>query len=228
MRPTHLIWLALASPAFAQAPEVAMLSDLQGRVEVRSEAAWIAGRLDQGLAIGDGVRTWPRSSAEIHFVDGTVLMLTERTRIRITTALFNPGEAPVPIQVALAAGGVDVRAGRQPLSVASADGGVVEVAPGESAFVSIQGEGPAARLLAGPPQQLVSVDVVPDALGPPDVRGGPEPGAAPAGSPAAAPGAAAAGTIEVGGGGHVVIPDLPAPAETPPTQVRVRVRVRTP
>ncbi|MEZ4474879.1 MAG: hypothetical protein R3F60_29640 [bacterium] len=221
----------LALPAAAQAPEVALLSDLQGRVEVRAEAAWAPGRLDQGLGIGDGVRTHAQSTAEIQFVDGTVLMLTERTRIRITTALFNPADAPVTTQIALAAGGVDVRAGRLPLRVTADGSPPVDVPPGGAAHVELPG--PGAVLTAGAPTERVSVDVAP----PPPVRSGPValplPGSVPAAGPTlVVPGAAAAGTIEVGGGGQVVIPDLPAPADAsadvPATRVRVRVRVRTP
>lgn len=230
---TGIAVVFLASSGWARSPEVAMVTDLVGRVEVeQSPTPWRAAALDEGLLLGDGMRTWERSNAELRFVDGTVLMLSERTRMRITTALFNPAEAPAPIQVALAAGGLEVRAGRAPLEVSAAGGAVERVAPGESAYIEVAPPGAPGGLRQGPPRMTVSVDIAPE----PSIQ-------LPNGTPTAIdPGA--------GGGGSAgevrpvnPMPEAPLPAppdpiiepeEVPPTpdptpgptQVRVRVEVR--
>lgn len=225
--PLEIIALFMAGTALAQPPEVALLTDLVGRVEVQPEgAAWGAATLDAGLLLGDSVRTWDQSNAEIRFVDGTMLMLSERTRVRITTALFNPAEAPAPIRVALAAGALDVRAARAPLEVRVEGGAHHRVEPGEAAHIELTGT----RLDVGPPRMLMSTDFAPPGEPPAPERG---PAADPAVERDTAPEAAPTPTTPVEALPEEPLPPIEEPmiepeAETPArTRVRVKVKVRT-
>ena len=143
-------------------PEVALLTDLEGRVEMRPSSAhtWSAAYLDQRLAIQNDVRTWQRSNAELRFVDGSVLMLSEQTRLNITTALFDPRRAPPEVRIALAAGGVDVRTGSAPLTVTAGSGATHVIGPRQSTHVRLIGDGTRASLVAGPARMLATVDVL--------------------------------------------------------------------
>jgi hypothetical protein len=171
-----LLSLALMGTVQAQ-PEVALVTDLEGRVERRRSTgpAWKSVHLDESLALKDGVRTWERSNAELRFVDGSVLMLTERTRMRISTALFDPQQAPPEIRVALAQGGLDVRTAAAPLVVQTDSGATHTVPPFDSAHVRVVGTAERASLVAGPARLFVSADLD-GTLTPPDpqIEGGAE------------------------------------------------------
>lgn len=161
-----LLLLGSATLGAAHAtPEVALLTDLQGRVEMRHTAdqAWDAAYLDQRLSIQNDVRTWQRSNAELRFVDGSVLMLSEQTRLKITTALFDARQAPPEVRVALAAGGVDIRTGSSPLTVTAGSGATHIIGPRQKAHVRLIGEGTRASLVAGPARMLSTVDVADEA-----------------------------------------------------------------
>lgn len=161
-----LLLLGSATLGAAHAtPEVALLTDLQGRVEMRHTAdqAWDAAYLDQRLSIQNDVRTWQRSNAELRFVDGSVLMLSEQTRLNITTALFDARQAPPEVRVALAAGGVDIRTGLSPLTVTAGSGATHVIGPRQKAHVRLIGEGNRASLVAGPARMLSTVDVAGEA-----------------------------------------------------------------
>lgn len=144
-------------------PPVALVADLEGRVEVRTtpNAGWSDAWLDQRLQLSNGVRTWKQSNAELRFVDGSVLMLSQQTRLVISTALFDAGAAPPEIRVALKAGGVDVRTGRAPLTVTAKSGAQHRFGPGERAHVRIVGDGARASLIVGQPRMLAGVDIEP-------------------------------------------------------------------
>jgi hypothetical protein len=141
-------WLAIVALFTPQSPpDVATVTDLRGTVQVRRGASepWDAARLDDGLKVDDAVRTHPRSAAELRFVDGTVLLLGERTRVSIRLALFNPEKAPPEIQVALAQGRIETTAGTAPLVIYGPNDDHVLIPAGTSARVAI--EGPNLRLL---------------------------------------------------------------------------------
>lgn len=220
-----------ALPAHAAPPEVALLTDLLGRVEIRQEPApWRPATLEEGLLLGDAVRTWERSNAEIRFVDGTMLMLSERTRVRISTALFNPGEAPPPIQVALAAGALDVRTGRAPLEVQVDGGGARRIEPGVAAHVEVRGEGSAGQILVGPPRMPVTTDFAPPPVADTPERPEPEPAVernAPdqGGNAAAGPAPPAPEAPPPPFDEPLVEPEEETPPSAP-TRVRIRVKVR--
>jgi hypothetical protein len=195
--------LLLLGVAHADPPDVAVVSDLRGQVErrVEAEAPWNAIGLDEAVRLRDEVRTGDQSLAELRFVDGTVLALGEKTRLRISLALFDPDQAPPEIRVALA-GEADVRVGTAPLLVETADG-ARRFEPGT-----------VVRLRDGPG----GLDVLPG-----------EPAVPPSGS-ILAPGRAAAGVIAPDAVRGDVAPSETAPPSSPPpagrTGIRVHVRVR--
>jgi hypothetical protein len=153
---------ALPTPAQAErasAVEVAMVTDLAGRVERQPQAIthWAAVALDEGIALFDAMRTWERSTAELRFVDGTVVMLDEKTRLRISPVLFDPAQAPEEVRLALAEGSAEVRAGTARLWVDTPDGMRHAVAPGEAVRISV-GDGPHLPRV-GPPTELMPADL---------------------------------------------------------------------
>lgn len=158
-----LLMLGLLTGLAHALPAVALVADLEGRVEVRTapQAAWSAAWLDQRLQLQNGIRTWKQSNAELRFVDGSVLMLSQQTRLEISTALFDPSAAPPEIRVALKSGGVDVRAGRTPLVVTASNGATHRFSPGARAHVRVVGDGERASLIVGQPRMLAGVDVEP-------------------------------------------------------------------
>lgn len=128
-------WLALVALLTPPPPpDVATVTDLRGTVQLRrgADVPWDAARLDDGLKVDDAVRTHPRSAAELRFVDGTVLLLGESTRISIRLALFNPDRAPPEIQVALAQGKVESTAGGAPLTIVGPNDHRVVLSPGDT------------------------------------------------------------------------------------------------
>ncbi len=139
--------------------EVAMVTDLAGRVERQPHTieAWSAVALDEGVRLFDGMRTWARSTAELRFVDGTVVMLDEKTRLRISPVLFDPAEAPEEVRLALAAGAAEVRAGERRLYVATPDGAQHVVEPGGSLRVAVGDDPRAPRV--GPPTSPMPIDL---------------------------------------------------------------------
>lgn len=166
------------SPAHAEraaAVEVAMITDLAGRVErqPRADETWASVGLDEAVALFDAMRTWERSTAELRFVDGTVVMLDEKTRLRISPMLFDPSQAPQEVQLALAAGAAEVRAGTRRLWIDTGDGAPEALEPGASVRISADAGG--------------GVDVgVPGEPTPSDIergRGQPDDGAKPAAPP---------------------------------------------
>lgn len=150
-----LLLVCLSAPALA-APVVGTVSDLLGTVERRlgPSGAWRAATLDEGVAIGDGVQTRAQSAAQLTFVDGTVLALGERTRLAISTLLFDPEQAPPEIQVALRQGEADVHVARVPLVMRLPSGDEARFAPGTATRVRWQGgrleREPLPRLLIAP------------------------------------------------------------------------------
>ncbi|MCB9542028.1 MAG: FecR domain-containing protein [Myxococcales bacterium] len=165
------------APAHAEraaAVEVAMVTDLAGRVERQPQALqkWAAVALDEGVALFDALRTWERSTAELRFVDGTVVMLDEKTRLRISPVLFDPAQAPEEVRLALAEGAAEIRAGKTRLWVETPDGARHPVDPGEALRISV-GEDPRAPRV-GPPTQPLPVDLEAD----PPTRDRPAPGGA--------------------------------------------------
>lgn len=118
----------------AEPIEVALVADLSGKVERRAAAdrEWGPTTLDAPLFIDDGVRTHARSLAELRFVDGTLVAIDERTRLRITVTLFDLDQAPREIQLALAEGDATVRAGRSRVNLVAPDGAVTVVEPGQT------------------------------------------------------------------------------------------------
>ncbi len=137
--------LALAvigpTPAHAErgaAVEVAMVTDLAGRVERQPQTAeqWSNVGLDEPVALFDAMRTWASSTAELRFVDGTVVMLESKTRLRISPMLFDPSQAPREVQLALASGAAEIRAGNRRLWIDLGDGEQRAVEPGSTLRVS--------------------------------------------------------------------------------------------
>lgn len=182
---TTVITAGFTLPTSAQAErtaavEVAMVTDLAGRVERQPQAItnWAAVALDEGIALFDAMRTWERSTAELRFVDGTVVMLDEKTRLRISPVLFDPAQAPEEVRLALAEGSAEVRAGTARLWVDTPDGLRHAVAPGEAVRISV-GDGPHLPRV-GPPTELM----------PADLERGPMP------APSDGPGAGAGGAFD--------------------------------
>ena len=163
-RALTLFALAWTMSAAAEPVEVALLADLAGRVEHRltGTEAWRGASLDAPLFIDDGVRTHARSLAELRFVDGTLVAMDERTRLKISVTLFDVEQAPEAIRVALAEGSATVRAGRSRVNLVGADGTTRTLEPGDTA--TIGASGPA----IGPSAQPPATPVVPalDPLGP--------------------------------------------------------------
>lgn len=164
----------LPAPAQAEraaAVEVAMVTDLAGRVERQPQARekWAAVTLDEGVALFDAMRTWERSTAELRFVDGTVVMLDEKTRLRISPVLFDPAQAPEEVRLALAEGAAEIRAGKTRLWVETPDGVRHPVDPGEALRISVGDDPRDPRV--GPPTSPMPADFEAD---PParDRRGG--------------------------------------------------------
>lgn len=135
-------------PLFAHAErsaavEVAMVTDLAGRVErqPRTIELWSRVGLDEAVALFDAMRTWEQSTAELRFVDGTVVMLDEKTRLRISPMLFDPSQAPQEVQLALAEGSAEVRAGTRRLWIDTGDGEPKSIEPGGAARLTAGGGG---------------------------------------------------------------------------------------
>lgn len=213
-----LLW-AVAAPADT-APAVAVVTDLRGRVERRAadDEAWTAVGLDEGLWLEDQVRTGPRSLAELRFVDGTVLALGERTRLRISLALFDPDQAPPEIRVALLAGETDVRTGSAPLVVTAPDGSERRIPPGAAAHIRLVGPPTAPALDGGPPRPGLAADFEPPSLPPDDLA-----------PPLHLPAGAVPGDLDplrAVPGDAVLPPSAPPLPEPGPTGIGVRVRVR--
>lgn len=140
--------LPLMAPDVAHAErkaavEVAMVTDLAGRVERQPPAIteWSRVGLDEAVALFDAMRTWESSTAELRFVDGTVVMLDEKTRLRISPMLFDPSQAPQEVQLALAAGAAEIRAGNRRLWVDTGDGEPTAIEPGSKRRVTAAGDG---------------------------------------------------------------------------------------
>jgi hypothetical protein len=118
-------------------PEVALVADRVGAVERREAdgSAWDEAALEEALRLLDDVRTGARSTAELRFVDRTLLAIGEKTRLRISLALFDVRRAPEEIRVALLAGHIDVavHASARPLRVDGVEGEPARLAPGQRA-----------------------------------------------------------------------------------------------
>lgn len=161
--PVRLVGLTALLAASARAtPVVGTVSDLLGTVERRPgpSGGWRPAQLDEGVAIGDGVQTRVQSAAQLTFVDGTVLSLGERTRLAISTLLFDPAQAPPEIQVALRQGQADVHVARVPLVMRLPSGEEARFAPGTATRVRWQ----AGRLEREPlPRLLIAPRIFEDA-----------------------------------------------------------------
>ncbi len=149
-------------PLFAHAErnaavEVAMVTDLAGRVErqPRTVELWSRVGLDDAVALFDAMRTWDSSTAELRFVDGTVVMLDEKTRLRISPMLFDPSQAPQEVRLALAAGSAEVRAGTGRLWIDTGDGEPKAIEPGGAARVTAE---PGGGVEVGLPRSPTSTD----------------------------------------------------------------------
>lgn len=174
--PALLAAFAFAAPAHAErtgAVEVAMVTDLAGKVERQPQRAdlWSRVGLDDAVALFDAMRTWESSTAELRFVDGTVVMLDEKTRLRISAMLFDASRAPQEVQLALAAGSAEVRAGSRRLWVDDGSGAPRAVEPGAAVRLTV-GQG---GVEIEPPGAPIPVDFE---------RGTPTPGDRPAREPA--------------------------------------------
>ncbi|MCA9542168.1 MAG: hypothetical protein KC620_24900 [Myxococcales bacterium] len=157
MRKLILLTLLFATPALAErAPtvEVAMVTDVAGQVERQPDRQpdWSPLSLDDAIRLYDALRTWARSAAELSFVDGTIVLLGEKTRLRISTALFDASRAPEPVRLALAEGTAEVYAGRLPVLI-DAGGTQRRVEPGDAVKVSV-GDEAAPALEIGVPSGL--------------------------------------------------------------------------
>lgn len=179
---TTVITAGVARPTPAQAErtaavEVAMVTDLAGRVERQPQAIthWAAVALDEGIALFDAMRTWERSTAELRFVDGTVVMLDEKTRLRISPVLFDPAQAPEEVRLALAEGSAEVRAGTARLWVDTPDGMQHAVAPGEAVRISVGDDPHLPRV--GPPTGPMPADLERGPMPAPSAGAGPGAGA---------------------------------------------------
>ncbi len=133
--------LLLASNALAARPEVAVVTDLRGQVQRQPEAQkrWTTAALDEALALLDSIRTGVQSKTELRFIDRTVLAVGEKTRLRISLALFDVKEAPEELQVALLEGHIDVDVHQTalPLVVAAESGDEARLAPGRRARIRL-------------------------------------------------------------------------------------------
>ncbi|MCB9523997.1 MAG: FecR domain-containing protein [Myxococcales bacterium] len=133
--------LGAPGPAAARSPAVAVVTDLVGAVHHQGEAkaAWTPAALDDGLALLDLIRTGARSKTEMRFVDRTVLGVGEKTRLRISMALFDVQQAPEAVRVALLAGQFDtaVAAAGRPLEVSAPSGDRQRIQPGRRARVRL-------------------------------------------------------------------------------------------
>jgi len=87
-------WVALvAAPADARADAGARIVGVTGDVHVESPGGTVAARVDAVVAAGDRIVTGERSSASLRLGDGSLLVLGERTRLRMTRALADAGSA---------------------------------------------------------------------------------------------------------------------------------------
>ncbi len=141
MRGLLLLLLATTVQAADPPPEVAVVTDLRGRVErlPGETEAWTVAWLDQALRLLDHIRTGERSKTEMRFVDRTVLAVGEKTRLRISLALFDVRNAPPEIRLALLEGQIDVDVHQTalPLVVKAPDGEEVTLGPGRRARLRI-------------------------------------------------------------------------------------------
>lgn len=133
--------LMLAASAAWAAPEVAVVTDLKGTVERQpgETQGWKVAWLDEALHLLDFIRTGARSKTEMRFVDRTVLAVGEKTRLRISLALFDVRAAPPEIRLALLDGRIDVEVHRtaMPLVVEAPTGEPVTLAPGRRARLRV-------------------------------------------------------------------------------------------
>ena len=136
-----MLLLVGAGARGADAPEVAVVTDLTGQVERQPDEAkgWKAAWLDEALLLLDLIRTGARSKTEMRFVDRTVLAVGEKTRLRISLALFDVRSAPPEIRLALLDGhiDVDVHQTAMPMVVTAPDGEKVTLGPGRRARLRI-------------------------------------------------------------------------------------------
>ncbi len=133
-------FLLLLSVAAAARPDVAVVTDLKGDVQRQPEGAQFSqAALDEALALLDVLRTGVQSKTELRFVDRTLLAIGEKTRLRISLALFDVDRAPEEIRVALLMGHVDVDVARtaMQLVVQAESGQEVRLAPGRRARVRL-------------------------------------------------------------------------------------------
>jgi hypothetical protein len=139
MRAWIMGWV-LCSVAYAS-PDVAVVTDLRGDVRHQAGEAqpWRSAALDDGLALLDLIHTGVRSKTEMRFVDRTVLGIGEKTRLRISMALFDVQQAPEGVRVALLAGQIDAAVHRtaRPLVVRAPDGSEARLTPGQRARVRL-------------------------------------------------------------------------------------------
>ncbi len=132
------IWLLLTASGALAGPDVAVVTDLSGRVEQGDRRGWRAAWLDQGVVALNQVRTGPEALAELRFLDRTVLALGADTRLRIIQTPFETRDAPA-VRLLLLAGVVDVKLHHtsMPLVVEAPDGAEVRVTRGRAARLRI-------------------------------------------------------------------------------------------
>lgn len=89
-----VVWLALAAaPGAARADTGARIVGVTGDVHVETVGGTVSARLDAVVAAGDRIVTGERSSASLRLGDGSLLVLGERTRLRMTRVLADAGSA---------------------------------------------------------------------------------------------------------------------------------------
>ena len=104
-----IIYITLLSSTLAVAkapdPSVATVTDLRGSVGHQRNLGenWTNTSLDEAMFLLDLIRTGPRSTTEMRFIDRTLLALGEKTRMKITVGLFNVQKTEPKLQAAIKA-----------------------------------------------------------------------------------------------------------------------------
>ena len=77
--------ISLCLPEAALSAPVGSFTSVQGRVDITSPGkAARAIKVGDAVAVGDVVRTKSKAKAEITFIDGSVMRLAKKTRVKIT------------------------------------------------------------------------------------------------------------------------------------------------
>lgn len=107
-----VVWLSLASLAYAQTDHVAVFKNVAGQVVVvRGDSELVPG-IGSNVVRTDVIRTGPNSSAGIVFMDGTRLTVGASTELQVRQYVFEPADGKYDFNAFLKKGSVVYSSGK--------------------------------------------------------------------------------------------------------------------